>query len=140
VTDLNQQIPEGPAGEANNQFPYLYVADAPLLPVNGTGTLTVANSGVVSLDGGTPDIQWQNGALIPVGTTKLTLLSGFSNFDQVHRDAVSTSATLANAPLATVPFGALIGIQTDDGLKYGALEIREATSGGNLVFQFRVYN
>jgi len=140
VTDLNQQIPEGAAGEANNLFPYLYVADAALLPVNGTGTLTVANGNVISLDNGTPDIQWQNGALIPVGTTNLTLLSGFGNFDQAHRDAVSTSATLTNAPLTTVPFGALVGVQTDGGLKFGILEIREATSGGNLVFQFRIYN
>lgn len=140
VTDLNQQVPEGAAGEANNLFPYLYVADAPLLPVNGTGTLTVANGATISLDNGTPDIQWQNGALIPVATTKLTLLSGFGNFDQVHYNAISSSTTLANAPLTTVPFGALIGIQTDGGLKYGVLEVREATSGGNLVIQFRVYN
>lgn len=140
VVDLNQQITEGPAGEANNLFPYLYVADAPVLPVNGTGVLTVANGATISLDNGTPDIQWQNGALIPIGTTKLTVLSGFGNFDQVHRDAISTSTTLQNTPLTTIPFGALIGIQTDGGLKYGVLEIREATSGGNLVFQFRVYN
>jgi len=140
VLDLNQQIAEGPAGEANNNFPYLYVADAPLLPVNGTGTLTIANGASISLDNGTPDIQWQNGALIPVGTTTLTLLSGFGNFDQAHRDAISTSTTLQNASLTTVPFGALIGVQTDGGLKYGVLEIREATSGGNLVFQFRIYN
>lgn len=140
VLDLNLQVAEGPAGEANNNFPYLYVADAPVLPVNGTGTLTVANGATISLDNGTPDIQWQNGALIPVGTTTLTLLSGFGNFDQVHRDSISTSTTLQNAPLSTVPFGSLVGFQTDGGLKYGVLEIREATSGGNLVFQFRVYN
>lgn len=140
VTDLNQQVPEGAAGEANNLFPYLYVADAPVLSVNGTGTLTVANGATISLDNGTPDIQWQNGALIPVGTTKLVILTGFGNFDQVHRDAIATNTGLANAPLSTVPFGSLIGIQTDGGLKYGVLEIREATSGGNLVFQFRMYN
>jgi len=140
VLDLNLQVAEGPAGEANNNFPYLYVADAPVLPVNGTGTLTVANGATVSLDNGTPDIQWQNGALIPIGTTKLTVLTGFGNFDQVHFDAIATSTTLQNAPITTIPFGALIGVQTDGGLKFGVLEIREATSGGNLVFQFRIYN
>ena len=63
--------------------------------------------------------------------TKLTVLTGFGNFDQVHRDAISTSTTLQNSPLTTIPFGALVGIQTDGALKYGVLEIREATSGAH---------
>jgi uncharacterized protein YgiM (DUF1202 family) len=138
VVDLNQQVNEGAGGEANNNFSYPYIADAPILSVNGTGTLTVANTATVSLDNGTADIQWSGGSLVPQGAAKLSILSGFSSFDQVHKDAIVASALNA-APITTVPVGALIGVQTDGGANYGVLQITESTSGGNLVFNFRVY-
>lgn len=138
VTDLNQQVDEGAAGEANNNFSYSYVADAPLLSPNGTGTLTVANTAAVSLDNGTPDITWSGGTLSPIGTAKLVVMTGFTTLDQIHKEAV-VAASPVTAPIATVPVGAIIGFQTDGGTNYGAFQVTEATSGGNLVFNFRVY-
>jgi ABC-type branched-subunit amino acid transport system substrate-binding protein/uncharacterized protein YgiM (DUF1202 family) len=138
VTDLNQQVNEGATGETNNNFSYSYIADAPILTTNGTGTLVVANTAAVSLDNGTPDIQWSGGTLLPVGATRIIIMSGFSSLDQIHKDAV-VAANPQTAPIATVPIGAIIGFQTDGGTNYGAFQVTEATSGGNLVFNFRVY-
>jgi uncharacterized protein YgiM (DUF1202 family) len=138
VVDLNQEVAEGPGGEANNNFSYPYIADAAVQSVNGTGTLSIAESATFALDNGTPDIQWQGGSLIPQGGTRLVILSGFATLDQVHRDAITASA-LATVTLPTVPVGALIGFQTDGGGKYGVFQVTQATAGGSLVFNFRVY-
>ncbi len=140
IADLNNEVNEGPAGEANNNtFFYNYIADAPLLSGTPTGTVTIGNLGTFVLDGGTIDIQWSGGVLVPVGSTKLALMAGYTNIDQVHYDAIVASPLL-NAPLAGIAPGQAIAIQTDGGNKYGVLFINNAVSGGNLTFTFRMYN
>ncbi|MCS6834608.1 MAG: ABC transporter substrate-binding protein [Anaerolineae bacterium] len=139
VADLNNEVDEGPAGEANNNtFFYNYIADAPLLP-GSPGSLTIGDGGTVSLDGGTPDIQWQSGILMILGSTQLVLLGGFTSFDAVHYNAI-TSAPLASTSLAGIAPGQLIGIKTDGGAKFGVLQITGAAIGGNLSLNFRMYN
>jgi len=139
VADLNNEVDEGPAGEANNNsFFYNYVADAPLLP-GSPGSLTISDGGSISLDGGTLDIQWQSGTLIILGGTQLVLLGGFTSFDAVHYNAI-VGAPLASTSLAGIAPGQLIGIKTDGGTKFGVLQITGAAIGGNLSLNFRMYN
>jgi branched-chain amino acid transport system substrate-binding protein len=140
VADLNNQVNEGPNGEANNSaFILSYVADAPLLATGtGSGTITLNDLGTVTLDASTTDIQWGGGGIVPLGATRLGVLNGFSSFEQVHRDAIA-AATLQNVPIAPVSPGQLIGIQTDGGNKYGVLQIVSATAGGNVTFNYRIY-
>ncbi len=140
VADLNNQVNEGPNGEANNSaFILSYVADAPLLATGtGSGTITLPDLGTATLDASTTDIQWGGGGIVPLGATRLGVLNGFSSFEQVHRDAVA-AATLQNVPVAPISPGQLIGIQTDGGNKYGVLQIINATPGGNVTFNYRIY-
>lgn len=141
VADLNNQINEGPAGEANNTaFLYNYIADAPLLQGSpAIGTLTVADLNTVTLDGGTQDIQWAAGGLVPMGATELVVLNGVSNIDMVHRDLIA-SAPLMNATITPIMPGMFIGIRTDDGQNYGVLQVLQATAGGTVQFNFRMYD
>ncbi|MEL6309855.1 MAG: ABC transporter substrate-binding protein, partial [Chloroflexota bacterium] len=69
IADLNNQVAEGTAGEANNSsFIFNYVADDPLLTTApATGATTLNETGVATLDGGTNDIQWGGGGLVPLG-------------------------------------------------------------------------
>lgn len=139
VADLNNQVNEG-AGESNNSdFIHNIISDAPLLAAGTpTGTLTLTDGATTSLDNGSQDIQWSAGGLVPLGATELGLLSGVSSFDAVHRDLIA-SATLANTPIVTVVPGQLIGVRTTDGNKLGVIEVTSATGGGNITFNFRVY-
>lgn len=140
IADLNNQVNEGPTGEANNNtYVLTYVADAPLF--NGaapTGTITLNETNVVSLDGGSQDIQWGGGAIVPLGATELVQLTGFSSFDRVHRDAIS-DASLENVGILNITPGMLIGIRTDNENKLGVLQVVSATPGNQITFNFRIY-
>jgi branched-chain amino acid transport system substrate-binding protein len=140
VADLNNQVNEG-AGESNNSaFLYSYIADAPLLTTfTPVGTISLNDLGVTSLDGGSQDIQWGGGGIVPLGATKLVILSGYSSMDAVHRDAIASSS-LQNVPIGVVSAGMLIGIQTDGGAKYGVLQVLSAQNGGQITFNYRMYD
>lgn len=139
VADLNQQVNEG-AGEANNSaFIHNIISDAPLLNAGTpTGTLTLTDGATTSLDNGSQDVQWSAGGLVPLGAAEIGLLAGVSSFDAVHRDLI-LNATLVNAPIVTVVPGQLIGIRTSDESKLAVIEVTSATNGGNITFNFRVY-
>lgn len=140
VADLNSQVAEGQAGEQNNVFSFMYIADAPLLTLaTPTGTLTVADLGTVTLDGGSQDIQWGGGGIVPLGATRLVRLQNFTDFNQVHRDAIANAA-LQNLAVVNAQPGELIGIETDGGTKYGVLQIISAVAGGNVTFTYRMYD
>lgn len=140
VADLNNQVNEGQAGEANNStFILNYIADAPLLTsAPATGTFAINDLGTAAFDGGTDDIQWGAGGIVPLGNTQLVRLSNFSNLEQVHRDAIA-NATLQPAPITNVTAGELIGILTDTEGKYGVLQIVNVVPGGAATVTYRMY-
>lgn len=139
IADLNNEVAEGPTGEANNNtFFYNYIADAPLFPSNPTGSVTIGDGATFVLDAGSADIQWSGGVLSPLGGTQLGLLNGYGNIDPVHFGVV-TAAPLGGSPIGLTT-GQVIAILTEGGSKYGVLYINSATPGGNLTFTFRMYN
>ncbi len=140
IADLNNEVAEGPVGESNNSsFVFPYIADAQLLTsAPATGTITLNETDVISLDGGNTDIQWGGGAIVPLGSTGLVQLTGFANMNAVHRDAVA-SAALANVGILNITPGMLIGIQTNTEGKYGVLQVISATPGNQITFNFRMY-
>ncbi|GAB5489854.1 MAG: hypothetical protein Phog2KO_00690 [Phototrophicaceae bacterium] len=141
IADLNNQIDEGTVGESNNNtFIYPYILDAPLLTTApAVGTITLNETDVITLDGGSTDIQWGGGSVVPLGATGLVQLTGFTTMDAVHRDAIA-SASLMNTPLLNITPGMLIGIQTDGGGKYGVLQVISVTPGSQISFNYRIYN
>lgn len=136
VVDLNQQVSEGPAGEANNSvYAYNYIADRAFL---ATGALTIG-IGSIDLDGyGIPDLDWTGADLVAQGDGGMYLMSYFSSIDSVHYDAIDPS--LAN--LKTLPVdrlaNATIGLRTADG-HHGVLKPTNATRDGAFTFDYRVY-
>lgn len=141
IADLNNQVAEGINGENNNSaFVYSYVADSPLLTTaTPVGTITLNETNVVSLDGGTTDIQWGGGSIVPLGATGLVQLTGFTTMDAVHRDAIASSP-LANMSLLNITPGMLIGIRTDTEGKYGVLQVISVTPGSQISFNYRMYD
>lgn len=141
IADLNNQVAEGVAGESNNSaYVHSYIADAELLTsAQAVGTLNLNETDVVSLDGGTSDIQWGGGAIVPLGATNLVQLTGFSNINNVHRDAIA-SAALQNLGILNITPGMIIGIQTDTEGKYGVLQIISASPGNQISFNYRMYD
>ncbi|MEO1288359.1 MAG: ABC transporter substrate-binding protein [Chloroflexota bacterium] len=141
IADLNNQVNEGVAGEANNNtFVLQYVADAPLLTsAPATGTITLNETNVVSVDGGSDDIQWGGGAIVPLGATELVQLTGFSNFNAVHRDAIANNTGLQNVGILNITPGMLIGVLTDTEGKYGVIQVLSVTPGSQISFNYRMY-
>lgn len=140
VADLNNQINEGAAESNNMSFIFSYIADAPLLTsFTPVGAINLNNLDVATLDGAGDDIQWGAGGIVPLGATEIGILTGFSSMDAVHRDAIA-AATLVNAPITNVTPGMLIGILTDNGAKYGVLQVVSAQNGGAITFNYRMYN
>ena len=139
IADLNNQVDEGPEGEANNDdFIFSYIADNTILTPGGQATVTLAPGGTINFDAGTNDMQWSGTDIVALNGAQIYLLSGFSGIDQVHYDAISTS-TNASPINFTLLTNALIGLRTDDG-KRGVIRIDSAPSGGNLVITYRIYN
>lgn len=139
VADLNNEVVEGPVGEANNNaFTYSYIVDAPLLSGTPTGTVTLGDLATFTLDGGSVDIQWGGGGLVPMGGTQFALLSGYSSIEQVHFDAI-VSASYSGNVITPLIAGQVIAVKTDGGNKSGVIFINSASSGGNLTLTFRMY-
>lgn len=136
VVDLNDQVAEGAAGEANNRvFAYNYIADRAIL---ASGTLTVG-VGSIDLDGfGNPDLSWTGADLIALGDAGMYLLNNVSSISHVHYDAIDTFlATLPSLPIDLLR-GAVLGLRTADG-HHAVLQPNNATRNGTITFDYRVY-
>ena len=136
VVDLNEQVPEGVAGESNNRiYTYNYIADRAVL-ASGTSTIGV---GSVDLDGyGNPDLSWTGTDLVALGDAGLYLMLNFNSIDSVHYDAIDTSlAALKSLPIDLLR-DATIGMRTADG-HHAVLQPTNATRDGTITFDYRVY-
>ncbi|MCA9883735.1 MAG: ABC transporter substrate-binding protein [Anaerolineae bacterium] len=141
VADLNNQVNEGIAGEANNDdYIYSYVADNSTLTPGGLGSITLAPGSTINLDGSTDDLLWTGTDLVAQNGAQIYLLSGFTSLDQIHYDVISTT-TNASPINVTLLTNAFIGLRTDTGnQKRGVIRVDGAISGGNLTIAYRVYN
>ena len=136
VVDLNQEVPEGAAGEANNQvYAYNYIADRQLL-ASGTTTIAV---GSLDLDGyGNPDFSWTGTDLVALGGGGMYLMNYFTSIENVHYDAIDTS--LANLKTLQIDLlrNATIGLRTADG-HHGVLKPSNVTRDGTITVDYQVY-
>src|SRR5690606_6416465 len=97
VADLNQQVNEGPTGEANNGgFTFRYRLDRPVL---NSGTLTLNPGGLLSLEGaGTADIQWNGTGTsldfpVPPPGSEMYIIPNITNLNDVHYGLIDPSLT-----------------------------------------------
>jgi ABC-type branched-subunit amino acid transport system substrate-binding protein len=142
VADLNQQVDEGPTGEANNgNYNFTYRLDRPVL---NSGTLTLNPGGSLSLEGaGLADVQWNaTGTSLdfpaPPAGSGMYIMSGVGTFNDVYYDLINTSLTNTyNLNVALLP-NAYIGIVTAEGNR-GVMHVDSVVSGGQITLSYRVY-
>lgn len=141
IADLNNQLNEGPDGEANNDdYIFSYVADQSVQTLGGQATITMAPGSSWNLDASIDDIQWSGSALSGINGAQIYLLAGFATLDQVHYDAISTTTNASPINVALLN-NALIGVRTDGtNQKRAVIKVDSAVSGGNLTITYRVYN
>lgn len=140
VADLNNEVDEGPAGEANNtDFVFSFMRDRTIL---NASTLTLNPGGSLTLEGAGPiDIQWnatgtsldaQNGA-------GMYIMTGISSIEQVHYDMIDTTlTTTTNLNVALLP-NTVIAIRTAEGNR-GVMQVIGVASGGPITLVYRVYS
>ena len=138
VADLNNQVNEGPNGEANNTtFQYTYTVDR---PVTNTGTITMNQGSTLNLEGsGLIDILWDvSDNLIQQNGTLMYVMSGITSLDQVHYDKIDPALATPNNINAAVLPNAYIGVITAEGNR-GVLRVDSVVTGGPLTLTYRVY-
>ena len=136
VIDLNQEVYEGAAGEANNQvFVYEYVADRPVL---SSGTRTTS-AGSIDLDGDAkPDLSWTGNDLEALGSAAFAAMVQFSALSQTHFDvihAMPANTTIANADQLA---NKVYSLMTADGHR-GAMQVTSVTRNGPITIDYRIY-
>lgn len=142
IADLNNEVDEGPIGEANNNFIYRYKVDRPSI-LNVT---TLSLGAAIDLDGdGLLDVNFNAAGLGANGTCNgssycVGLLSPALNWDTAHYDAVSSlnginAGTILNASIQP---GTTIGVLTASGNRV-VLRVDAFTPGLSITFVYRRY-
>lgn len=136
VLDLNSEVNEGDAGEANNMPTFSYKVDRPFA---AQGTLQIAPSTSVDFFGGTQDITFSGTDLVPINGALLGVLPGV-NLNQVHYDLLAPSIININVgiPIGNLPPGTVVGIYTAEGSR-GILRI-QSYNGANMIVEFYIYS
>ncbi len=136
VVDLNQEVYEGSAGEANNHlFSYSYIADRPEL---SSGKWTLA-PGSFDLDNdANPDFSWTGNDLVAQGNAAMVLMNHLSSIDDVHYDAINVSQANIKTLNADLLSNSIVGIVTADGHR-GVVRLTNVTRNGSLTVDYRVY-
>ncbi|MCC7447996.1 MAG: ABC transporter substrate-binding protein [Anaerolineae bacterium] len=136
VLDLNNQVNEGPNGEANNKPEFTYRVDRNRI-AQGSVNLPPGNS--ADFQGGTADVSYDGTKLAPINGAKLGALVGTQvgqvHYDFLSPDKINNGVGIARADL--VP-GLVIGIYTAEG-KRGALRVA-GYSGDTIILEFFVYD
>lgn len=144
IADLNNQVDEGPQGEANNSiFTYSYMADHKTI---NSGTLTLAVEGTLNLEGsGSNDVKWVSGTDLevrpspPPAGVGMYIITGYASINDVHFDVINPAlATSTSLNVSLLP-NAIIGIVTSDGNR-GVMQVTSVTSGGPITITYRVYD
>ena len=136
VTDLNQQVFEGSAGEANNSvYIYNYIADRAVV---SNGSWTIA-TGSVDLDGnGNVDLLWNGNELIALNGGGLYLMTEFNRLHDVYSDAIATGLATASTLNVDLLQNAVVGMVTSGGNR-AVVQVMDVSINGSITMDYRVY-
>lgn len=134
VLDLNQEVDEGAAGEADNQPLFTYRIDRPYI---AQGTIQIAPGTSLDLYGGTQDLNYTGPNLFSINNAKISILSGVQ-LSQIHFDFLSPDKVTGNdLPQPSLPPGTVIGFYTAEGQR-GVLRV-QSYNGPNIVLEYFIY-
>lgn len=143
IVDLNNQVDEGPTGEANNNvFIHTYKVDRP--SIANIVTLGVGTS--LDVDGnGVADIVYTATGLNTTAPCNLSsycigLLSPQFSYDSAHYDAVAAGNGISGTSLLNVTLtpGTVIGLLTDSGRRAVA-RVDSINPGVSITLTYRYY-
>ncbi|MCU0496286.1 MAG: ABC transporter substrate-binding protein [Anaerolineae bacterium] len=143
IADLNQQVQEDSAGEANNNtFVYNYRIDRPTV----LNAVTLAASASIDLDGNAAnDLTYTPTGLNTVapcsGTTFcIGLLSPTLTWDTAHYDAITGSNGISTNSIlnASLTPGTTLGVLTNAGNRV-VLRVDSINPGISITFTYRLY-
>ncbi len=134
VLDLNQEVDEGPAGEADNQPLFTYRIDRPYI---AQGTIQIAPGTSLDLYGGTQDLNYTGPNLLSINGALISILSGVQ-LSQVHYDLLAPGVVTGNnLPQPSLTPGTVIGFYTAEGQR-GVLRV-QSYNGPNIVLEYFIY-
>ena len=135
VADLNDEVFEGEAGEANNRsYAYNYIADREVI---NSGTWT-GSSGSLDLDrDGNLDLSWSGSDLIALNAS-MYVIKDFSAIDDAHHDAIGPNLANASALNASLLPNALIGFFNSAGRR-GVIQVLGLADDDSLTLAYRMY-
>ncbi|GAB4569389.1 MAG: hypothetical protein Kow0077_01830 [Anaerolineae bacterium] len=134
VTDLNNLVNEGPAGEANNLYPVTYTLDKPVLR-SGTAALSPGQQHDM-MGSGTNILSWDGAALSAINGAQIAVLPGV-NWETLNYNQLG-SISGASVPRASLPVGVVVGLVTAPEGYRGALRI-DGFSGDTVQYTYRIY-
>ena len=142
VADLNQEVNEGTAGEANNfSYQFRYRLDRPVI---NSGTLTLNPGSSFSLEGaGTADVRWTNAGdglrfPQPPAGSGMYIITGVASMNEAHYGLIHPElATTHLLDIALLP-NTYIGIVTAEG-NLGIIHVDSVVAGGTITLSYRVY-
>ena len=135
VLDLNNQVDEGPTGEANNQPTFSYRVDRPYV---AQGSFQIAPVTNIDFFGGTADATYDGINLTPINGALISILPGLQ-LNDVHYDYLTPVVVNNALPLAqaNLPPGIVMGMYTAEGQR-GVLRVA-GYNGVNIILEYFVY-
>ncbi len=140
IADINNQVPEGVAGESNNFFNISYVIDVPL---RNQGNQTLNLGDTIDLEGNLVqgDANWNGDGgvgLKGIFGARVGILPA-GDINAVHWDMINPAVvTRGDIPRGEMAPGTLIGIITADGNR-GVMRV-DAVTDSQLTVSFKVYS
>lgn len=137
VVDLNNQVNEGAAGEANNSsFIFTYTADKTVL---SSGNAVVPSGSTINLEGsGLIDLLWDGANLLGQNGGQMYVMTGITNIDQVYFDFINPALAVSNSLDPATINGQFLGILTADGNR-AVVKVDSIAGGSNMSYSYRVY-
>ncbi len=138
VADLNQQVWEGEAGEANNDsFIFHYIADRAVYYESST-TLSAS---AVDLEGfgGIPDIGWQNGIFRTLNNAALVQISEYDRYQDISYGDIDAARAYGQTLSGDQALYKTFGIVTSEGRR-GVVYFYERSPEGWLRLRYRIYH
>ncbi|MBZ0295922.1 MAG: SH3 domain-containing protein, partial [Anaerolineae bacterium] len=136
VTDLNNEVPEGP-GENNNFFNFTYTVNQQVL---NQGSRTLNAGDTLDLEGNAVqgDINWDGNNINALFGAQIGVISNVP-YDQIHRDLITpTIVNQTTISRSQLNANFSIGVLTADGNR-GVIRIDDIP-GNQLVVTFKVYS
>ncbi len=138
VADLNNQIWEGTAGEANNEdYVFHYYADSPVFHEAST-TIAGHSVDLEGFGGGIVDISWSDRILRTLNNARLVWISDYDRYADIGFGDIDVARAFSQALPLEQALHKTFGVVTSEGRR-GVLHFYELSPEGWARIRYRIY-